>query len=238
MAKLRENFCDRIVPPALSPFVCIRTHYYPANLVSGDSYYLQWQTDGTVLRGFLIDVSGHGVATALQTASVVALRREAVVSHLPLVEQVQWVNSRAEKYFAEGSYATLLGFELDLSRREVRYVCAGISKFFINGREILTPGMFVGMWADAEFEIGVIPVAEGDCLHFLTDGFTDALAQPERAAFWSPRREGLRGGCGGAGAAGWKRRLARRCDRNLPAGDGHKQYRINKVFEIRPKNPR
>lgn len=96
------------------------------------------------------------------------------------------MNAQAAKYFAEGSYATLLGFELDLTLQELRYVGAGISKFFINGREILTPGMFVGVWEDAEFESGVISVAAGDCFHFLTDGFTDALAQPENADFWSP----------------------------------------------------
>ena len=41
------------------------------------------------------------------------------------------------------------------------------------------------MFEDAEFETGVFPVAAGDCFHFLTDGFTDALAQPENNNFWS-----------------------------------------------------
>lgn len=35
------------------------------------------------------------------------------------------------------------------------------------------------------FISGVLPIKEGDYLHFLTDGFTDALAQPENADFWS-----------------------------------------------------
>ena len=138
-----------------------------------------------MLRGFLIDVSGHGVATALQTASISVLLREAAAAQTPLLEQVQRINAQASKYFVEASYATLLGFELDLSRRELRYVGAGITSFYVNGRKIDTPGMFVGMFEDAEFETGVFPVAAGDCFHFLTDGFTDALAQPENAAFWS-----------------------------------------------------
>ena len=41
------------------------------------------------------------------------------------------------------------------------------------------------MFKNAEFEAGSIPVSEGDTFHFLTDGFTDALAQPENAGFWS-----------------------------------------------------
>ena len=45
--------------------------------------------------------------------------------------------------------------------------------------------MFVGMWAEAEFTAGVVPVQAGDVLCFLTDGFTDALAQQEKADFFS-----------------------------------------------------
>ena len=169
-----------------SPRVALRSLYYPWHAVSGDSYQMEWRNDGILLRGFLIDVSGHGLATALQSASISVLLREAAGASTSLLEEVRRVNAQAAKYFAEGSYATLLGFELDLTLQELRYVGAGISKFFINGREILTPGMFVGVWEDAEFESGVISVAAGDCFHFLTDGFTDALAQPENADFWSP----------------------------------------------------
>lgn len=179
---------QRILLPQLpvSAFFTLRSLYYPWNVVSGDYYQLEWFNEGTVLRGFLVDVSGHGVAMALQTASVNVLLREAASTQTSLLEQVQRVNAQVAKYFTEDSYATLLGFELDLLRRELRYVGAGITKFYINGREIRTPGMFIGMWENAEFETGMIPVAAGDCLHFLTDGLTDALTQPEHAGFWSP----------------------------------------------------
>ena len=178
---------QRELLPALpvSPLITLRNLYYPAHDVSGDSYQMEWKNEGMLLRGFLIDVSGHGLGTALQTSSISVLLRENSRTSTSLLEEVQRVNAQAAKYFAEGSYATLLGFDLDLSRRELRYVGAGISKFFINGREILTPGMFIGMWEDAEFEAGRIPVAAGDCLYFLTDGFTDLLAQPENNNFWS-----------------------------------------------------
>ena len=170
----------------VSPLINLRSLFYPSHLVGGDSYQMEWQNGGTLLRGFLIDVSGHGVATALQTASISVLLREAAAAPTPLLEQVQRINAQASKYFVEASYATLLGFDLDLFRRELRYVGAGITSFYVNGRKIDTPGMFVGMFEDAEFETGVFPVAEGDCFYFLTDGFTDALAQPENNNFWSP----------------------------------------------------
>lgn len=169
-----------------SPFVDIRTSYHPSNVVSGDFYYLEWRNDGKLLRGFLVDVAGHGLGAALQTASINSLLREASIAEMPLMDQMQWINGRAAKYFTDGAYAAILGFELDLSRRELRYVGAGITQFHANGRKITTPGMFVGMWAEAEFTAGVVEAQAGDTFHFLTDGFTDALAQPENADFFSP----------------------------------------------------
>lgn len=168
-----------------SLFVEIRTLYYPVNFVSGDSYHLEWRNDGRLLRGFLLDVSGHGLSTAIQTASLNVLLHEIKSVKKPMLGQLRSINARAAKYFAEGSYAALLGFELDLSLQELRYVGAGITQFYINGRKIESPGMFVGLWEDAEFISGALPVAAGDCLYFLTDGFTDALAQPENAGLWS-----------------------------------------------------
>ena len=169
-----------------SSFVMIRALYHPSHFVSGDSYHLEWHNDEKLLRGFLIDVSGHGLATALQTASVKVLLREASISQLPLIKQVQWVNARAAKYFSEGSYAAMLGFEMDLTAGTLRYAASGITQFYANGRKILTPGMFVGVWEDAEFSADVLPISAGDTFYFLTDGFTDILAQPENADFWSP----------------------------------------------------
>ena len=168
-----------------SPYVTIRTIYHSLDMVSGDSYYLEWLNERKLLRGFLIDVTGHGLATALQTASLNVLLRETSVATLTLEEQLHQIDSRAAKYFSEGSYAAILGFEFDFQKWELRYIGAGITQFFCNGKKIETPGMFVGMFGSAEFGAGVLPIAEDDCIYFLTDGFTDKLSQSS-LAFWSP----------------------------------------------------
>ena len=171
--------------PIDSPYVAIATLYYPSHFVSGDSFLLEWRDEGKLLRGFLFDVSGHGVATALQTSSINVLLREAASAKNTLLEQLQWVNERAAKYFAEGSYAAITGFELDLSLKELRYIGAGITQFYANGKKIETPGMFVGMWNDAKFITGILSIKPGDVFCFLTDGFTDLLAQPEHVDFFA-----------------------------------------------------
>ena len=96
-----------------------------------------------------------------------------------LLDQLHQIDLRAAKYFSEGSYAAMLGFELDFISWELRYVGAGITQFYFNGKIIQTPGMLVGIMQGAEFNTGTIPICEGDCIHFLTDGFTDRLPQLE-----------------------------------------------------------
>ena len=172
-----------------TPNVTIRTIYHPVRFVSGDSYHLEWRNDGKLLRGFLIDVTGHGLATAIQTSSLSVLIREVSTAHLPLLGQMRWINSRAAKYFTDGAFAAMLGFELDLQDRELRYVGAGITRFYANGETIETPGMFIGLLANAEFGIGAMPIRKGDIFHFLTDGFSDWLAEPGNAGCWSPDRQ-------------------------------------------------
>ena len=162
---------------ASTDFVEIQTLYYPKNFVNGDSYHLEWQQQGTLLRGFLIDVSGHGMATALQTTALSVLLRETASNGLSLFDQITLLNRQAMKYFSEDSYAAILGFELDWPLRELRYVGAGITQFYANGVKLKTPGMFVGLWNDADFSSGSLPVAAGDTFYFLTDGFTDLLAE-------------------------------------------------------------
>jgi len=169
-----------------SPHVRLRSLYHPSRYISGDSYVLEWCNGGELLCGFLFDISGHDLATALQTASVNVFLREALTKEIPMLSQMQQVNSRLNKYFTEGTFAAILGFELDLSLQELRYVGAGITQFYANGNKIATPGMFAGLWEDAEFIAGTMPVKPGDCLHFLTDGYADWLVQYANDAFWSP----------------------------------------------------
>ena len=99
-----------------------------------------------------------------------------------MLDQLHQIDLRAAKYFSEGSYAAMIGFEVDFTDMELRYVGAGITQFYFNGKIIQTPGMLVGIIQGAEFNTGKIPINEGDCIYFLTDGFTDRLSQVEYAS--------------------------------------------------------
>ena len=165
--------------PASSDFVLIDTIYQPFGYVGGDLYFLDWRYDGLLLRGFLIDVAGHGLATSLHTASLHVLLREVNERDLPLSDAMRWINRRVGDYFDEATFAGAIGFELDLETRQLRWSCAGLPEVWMASQTltgvVAKPGLFLGILPDETFETHEIPIAVGDSFYFMTDGLTDLL---------------------------------------------------------------
>jgi len=155
--------------------------YEPYMLVSGDFCGYRWMKGESVLFGYIIDVNGHGVATALQTAAINVMIQETLQSNFSLSGRMAEINHRVARYFKDDLLVAACFFELDFAEKELRYVAAGITEFFANsiayaGR-IKTPGSFLGISDQTEFEIRTIPIHEGDCFCFYSDGIADQLME-------------------------------------------------------------
>ena len=165
--------------PEPSEYLQIDAVYQPFGYVGGDLYFMDWRYDGTLLRGFLVDATGHGLGTALHTASLHVLLREVNERDLPLSDAMRWLNRRAGEYFEKGTFAGALCFELDLQIRELRWVCGGIPKIWVATKSQQGPvecfGMCLGLSADKLFEVHAMPVDVGDSLYFMTAGLAGLL---------------------------------------------------------------
>ena len=167
--------------PAASEYLDVTSLCQPYGYVGGDLYFLDWRYDGKLLRGFLVDVTGHGLSTALHTASLHVLLREVNKPDLPLSKAISWLNRRAGEYFDEATFAATIGFELDLQTRELRWVCAGIPKIMVSTQKrqgaLECPGMCLGINESETFETHTLTIEVGDCFYFLTDGLSYLLEQ-------------------------------------------------------------
>ncbi len=165
--------------PVASDYLEIATIYKPFGYVGGDLYFIDWRYGGKMLRGFLVDATGHGLSTALHTSSMHVLIREVNERDLPLADAIRWLNRRAVEYFDEGTFAGALGFEIDLDVRQLRWVCAGITKFmaFTQTQQgaVECPGMCLGINVEETFETHAISLDIGDSLYFMTDGMAELL---------------------------------------------------------------
>ena len=161
-----------LAPLPDTPFVETTTVYQPGLYVGGDLYYLDWRQDGKLLRGFLFAAMGQGMSRALYAAAVHVMLREISDSDLPLAEQVRLLNRRVRQYFGLGMVTRGLAFELDLETRQLRWVNAGINKFWLAG------GVNAGLVDHADFSAKnypeevlttqVLPIAAGDAFYFCT----------------------------------------------------------------------
>lgn len=174
----------RVQTALLSPLktnthVEVDTIYHPRLYVGGDLYFLDWRHEGKLLRGFLIDAMGKGLSTALYAAAQHVMLRELNETDLPLAEQVRLLNQRITQHFTEGQTANGIAFEVDLETRELRWVAAGLSKFWIHSK--IDPAQSgrvsssLGIHPDELFETHTLPLSIGDSFYYCTDGLSTML---------------------------------------------------------------
>ena len=172
---------EMLSSPQSSEYIGVQTVYQPYSYVGGDLFFMDWRYEGQVLRGYLVDTAGHGLATALHTSAIHVLLREVNELDLPLSEQMRWLNRRSSQYFKEEAFAGAIAFEIDLQTRELRWVCAGIPGFWMSTQErqgiVEKPGMYLGMLEEENFEMHVMPISAGDAFYFMTDGLTDRIGR-------------------------------------------------------------
>ncbi|WP_378952812.1 PAS domain S-box protein [Pelosinus sp. sgz500959] len=158
----------------------IRTIFQPLTMVSGDFYNYRWSADRKILYGYLIDVTGHGVATALHTSAVSSLLNEVMENEqVWTVEILTRLNNYLYDYFQDHSFVAFMGFWLNLEDKKLTCISGGINYLLACTREqssVLTiRGSYLGVSKIPEFSTMTLPVQHGDTFYFMTDGISEML---------------------------------------------------------------
>jgi PAS domain S-box-containing protein len=163
-----------------SDLMMIDAIYEPYHHVSGDVVDFVWDEQRKVLTGYVIDVMGHGIGTALQTSALRVLFRQAVDRTVSPKEVMAWINREAAPYFAEDSFAAAFYFEFNFADRVLTYSAAGINYFlaFTEDKQgiISIPGPFLGVVDSVEYEEHQLKFQAGSHFHFMSDGIFDLLS--------------------------------------------------------------
>jgi phosphoserine phosphatase RsbU/P len=163
---------------------------HPSGHVGGDLVG-SFQIDATRIGVFSIDVSGHGVASAMMTARLAGLLSGAspeqnIALRLQNGQQDAWppaeLAARLNRMMLDDmqveQYFTMAYVEFDLSSGIGRLVQAGHPNPMIIGRDhqikaIGVGGFPIGLISDADFEETVFQLNPGDRLFLLSDGITE-----------------------------------------------------------------
>jgi len=171
---------DSLPYPFAGAQVRVKTIFEPYKTVSGDFFNYRWFEEQKKLCGYIIDVSGHGVATALQTATFKMMLDNVLLKGEPIeTDTLRIINQRIIHYLYEDSFVALLYFEVDLQAGVLKLISAGITLFLAaNSQECsLVPisGCFLGIINDPEIETKIIPLNPGDIFCLMSDGASDLI---------------------------------------------------------------
>lgn len=171
---------DSLPHPLDEDKVRVRTIFKPYSTVSGDLFNYKWIEGKDKLCGYIVDVSGHGVATALQTATFKMMLDNVLLTG-ETVEKgaLQVINQRIMNYLYEDSFVALLCFEFDLKTAELKLISAGITLFLaVKANECsLVPitGCYLGMIDDPDIEMVTMPLKPGEIYCMMSDGASDLI---------------------------------------------------------------
>lgn len=160
--------------------ILVKGIFHPLQVVSGDSFDYWWNSDRSVLSGFILDVTGHGVATALQTAGVrVIMQQEIGAAEKCSSDILERLNNRTESYLLDSSFAAVIIFSFDIRENELTVVSGGINHFLCQQsgetKWMTLPGSYIGISPNVEFDVVRIPYAKGDAFFFVSDGISDQM---------------------------------------------------------------
>ena len=160
--------------------LAVRTVFRPMALVSGDFFGYCRLREKNEFRGYVIDVSGHGIATALYTATVSTRLNEMMQQSDPWSSgTLERLNREFLTSFQEDAFVAVIIFSLDFVHGQLTCWSGGINYLLASTQRqsgfISIPGMFLGAVENPEFNSITLPIQNGDTFYFMSDGISEGL---------------------------------------------------------------
>ena len=155
----------------------------PARGISGDYYDVHQLQDGRLIVA-IADISGKGISAAILMANLQALLRVIAHSEIAPAEVCSRLNHHMVEVTQASRFATLFYGEWLAAERRLRYVNAGHNPPLLitarDCRRLECGGMPLGIFPEAEFEMGEAALNPGDLLVLYSDGITEAGLKQDR----------------------------------------------------------
>jgi sigma-B regulation protein RsbU (phosphoserine phosphatase) len=155
----------------------------PARGIGGDYYDILERPDGR-LAFAIADISGKGISAAILMSNVHAVLRTLFDAGHPAGELCTQLNRHLHRVTEGTKFATAFYAEWSERDRCLTYVNAGhpvpILLGSCSGQLLQTGGPPLGMFPDAEFQIGRLLLQPGDMMVLYSDGITEAGENSER----------------------------------------------------------
>ncbi len=178
------HYLRSALPDDLAGPVETQSRYLPSQTLGGDFFDAFWVDDDHLIV-YLLDVSGHGVQSALVAVSAYNLLRSSTVSTSTLLHPSQMLGT-LNRHFAmerhDSNYVTIWYGVYQKSTRTMRYASGGHppAVLFTGETAVELPSQSppAGMFEDTTFPVSIVPIPSGSQLLLYSDGVYE-LTQPD-----------------------------------------------------------
>ncbi|MFW5861763.1 MAG: SpoIIE family protein phosphatase [Spirochaetota bacterium] len=191
--QVAKNVQQKILPSELpaNSHIQSRVHFAPLMEVSGDFYNFVF-LDNEHLALYIVDVSGHGVPSALLTSMISAEVESQLKKEQSTAAICSNINQILTPLLVEtGFYFTIFLGILDLVNLQMEYTNCGHTEIYVltnNGTifPLTSDGFFIGANPDFTYTSSNIELHSNDRLVLYTDGITEA--RDESGNFYGEER--------------------------------------------------
>jgi phosphoserine phosphatase RsbU/P len=186
-----EGYVRSLLPPDQTSKIPIQARFLPSQQLGGDCYDYYW-LDPDYLVMYLLDVSGHGLGSALLSTSVLnVLRSQSLpdVSFYRPEKVLRALNETFQMGEQNQKYFTIWYGVLNCANRQLLYASAGhppavlvsvAADQTVSTLRLRTPGMPIGMLPDAKYKWQRCQVPPNSSLYLFSDGLYEVLQNNEQ----------------------------------------------------------
>jgi len=192
-AQLAEaaEYVQSLLPSSSTGSITIESLFKPSAQLGGDCFDY-YQLDDESLAFYLLDVSGHGVGSALLSVSVLNILRSQSLTNvsfyrpsevLTALNHAFQMDNQGEKYF------TIWYGVYDRTKRQLTYatgghppaiLLSGTSATNIEVKQLGIPSIPIGILRDGEFEDEYFQIEENSALYIFSDGAYEIYGEDDR----------------------------------------------------------
>jgi sigma-B regulation protein RsbU (phosphoserine phosphatase) len=189
-AELAEaaDYVRSLLPDPLSDSPAINACFIPSRQLGGDCFDYFW-LDPDYLAIYLLDVSGHGLGSALPSISVLNLLRSQSLPGVNFYLPDRVLSGLNETFQMSGHnerYFTIWYGVYNRAKQQLLYASAGHPPAILlpgncqttPAKRLKTPGLPIGMFADAQYVNERCDIEAGSSLYIFSDGIYE-INQPD-----------------------------------------------------------
>ena len=186
-----NSYVAALLPPPLTDGpVRVDWRFIPSAHLGGDAFGYYWLDPDTFVF-YLLDVSGHGVGSAMHSVTVLNVLRQRALPRVDFAnppEVLASLNNRFQMSEHNGLFFTMWYGVYQTAERQLRYATAGHHAAYLVDAErrasqpLGMSALMIGAVADLDYEAAQVTVPPGSMLHVFSDGIFEVVTPEKR---WS-----------------------------------------------------